>query len=284
MSAKINFIKLTNQELSNKIALLVLNKMRIIFWKTSPQYNEGEAVSYRDNLLTLKTHYLGARLLGEQVCLNFCLNHMEYFIKGKVTSQIDETEELIISVYEECFRGEKRDFERIQVYPLHEVYVYLKYNDDKSNNIFFINKIDQKKNDIFSNIRDLEKQKLALLSSDLQTESGEDLIGFRVDDLSSNGLCFLANSKEKEQILDPLVNRTFDLLLSFGSKVFQLKKVKIVYQVNYINQQFAGVLMFKIGITFEENLDLKKRIIELTGVNDKLPDYQKEFEEFIKNE
>ena len=94
MSSKINFIKLTNQELSNKVALLVLNKARIVFWKTSPRYYEGSAISFNDNKLILKTKDMSIKLIGEMLCLNFNLNQMEYFVKGKVLSQLDEQAEL----------------------------------------------------------------------------------------------------------------------------------------------------------------------------------------------
>lgn len=284
MSSKINFIKLTNQELSNKVALLVLNKARVIFWKTSPRYLEGNAISFNDNKLILKTTGIQVRLLDEQVCLNFNLNNMEYFVKGKVLSQIEELGEIEIEVFEQCFRVEKRDYERVQVYPYYDVYVYLKYNEEKQENIYFLNKSVQKSNDLFTNIKELEKQKLAVLSTELMTEKDEELVGFRVEDISSAGLCFLVSAKEKEQIISRFTGTSFNLLLSFGSNTYHLKEVQIVYQVNYINQQFAGVSMFKIGITFKEDPALSLKIKELTGHDDKLLDYPKEFEEFIKNE
>lgn len=284
MSAKINFIKLTNQELSNKVALLVLNKARIIFWKTSPRYHEGEAISFNHNKLILKTKNMSLKLVGEPICLNFNLNQMDYFVKGRVLSQIPEQEELEIEFFEQCFRVEKRDFERLQVYPYYDVYAYLKYNEEKKENIFFINKNEQKKNDLFSNIREAEKQKLASLSNEFTTSVGEDLRGFRVEDLSATGLCFLASLKEKEQIIAHFIENSFKLILSFGNSTFQLSDVQIIYQVNYINQQFAGVSMFKIGVTFKEDAALRVKIQALTGHDDKLLDYPKEFEEFIKNE
>jgi hypothetical protein len=97
-------------------------------------------------------------------------------------------------------------------------------------------------------------------------------------------MCFLASVKEKEVVLNRFQGKSFGLILSFGSVVFHLKNVQIVYQVNYINQQFAGINMFKIGITFKEDHALREKIQQLIGVDDKLMDFPKEFEEFIKNE
>ncbi len=284
MSSKINFIKLTKHELSSKVALLVLNKLRIIFWKDSPRYLEGNAISFYENKLILKTRDLSLLLKGSFVCLNFTLNEIDYFMKGKVISQIEIKEELEIELLEECFRVEKRDYERVQLFPQYEVYVYLKYNGIKSENIFFINKNDQKKNDLFLNIKNQEKQKLALASPDLETNEEQELVGFRVEDLSSNGLCFLASTKENEQILTSLINTKFELILIFGTHTYLLREVQIIYQINYLTQQFAGIPMYKIGITFNENIEIQRKIQELTGRDDKILNYQEEFEEFIKNE
>jgi hypothetical protein len=42
--------------------------------------------------------------------------------------------------------------------------------------------------------------------------------------------------------------------------------------------------MYKIGITFNEDLGLKFKLKELIGYDDKILDFPREFEEFIKNE
>jgi hypothetical protein len=67
-------------------------------------------------------------------------------------------------------------------------------------------------------------------------------------------------------------------------QVFNLEEAVIVYKVNYINAQFSGVPMFKVGINFKKNIELKKKIEEILGVTIDLGNYQKDFEEFIKNE
>jgi hypothetical protein len=209
---------------------------------------------------------------------------MEYFVKGKVLAQKDELEELEISLQEDCFRVEKRDFARVQVYPNLDVYAYLKYSEEISENIFFINKNDRKKVDLFTSVKEYEKQKIVQIYKDLEAEENQELIGFRVEDVSTNGLCFLVSQKEKEQILSKLENQTFSMVLNFGPRNFDLKNAKIIYQINYINHQFTGVNMYKIGITFNEDAGVKAKIKEITGHDDRLLDYQKEFEEFIKNE
>ncbi len=286
--AKINFIKLKPQELSSKIALLVSNKDRVIFWKTSPRYYEGHATHFEVGpaiKLTMSGCNVHLNLMEEEVCLNFAISDIDYFFRAKVVYQEDENKTITFELEESCFRVEKRSKERLTTYPIYEVYAYLKYlKAEKSNNVVFFNKSEQKTQDFFSEINNLQKNKLTSLSQDLYHEESEDLAGFRVEDISPVGLSFFANQKEKELILDKFSNENFSLILNFEMQVFNLEKATIVYKINYINAQFSGVPMYKVGITFQHSASLKQKIEELSGITVDMTSYQKEFEEFVKNE
>lgn len=286
--AKINFIKLSSQELSSKIALLVSNHGRVVFWKTSPRYLEGVASSFevRNQIyLTLEKTAVLIRLQNEKICLNFTLNNIDYFLRGKVVDHSDEDFKIKIELEEFCFRVEKRSRERLLTYPVYDVYAYLKFAKNSSNNnVISFNKGDQKAKDFFATLDSAQKNKIASIAPELGLDDEEDIIGFRVEDLSSNGLCFFASAKEKEMVLDKLDDSLFSLVLNFDIQVFNLDDAKIVYKINYINPQFAGVLMYKVGITFKHSPSLKRKIEDVSGITTDLLDYQKEFEEFIKNE
>ncbi len=284
---KINFIKLTSQELSSKIALLVSNHDRVIFWKTSPRYFEGRAKNFvvqNRIYLTLEKTDIPIRIHGESICLNFTLNEIEYFLRGKVIEQAEDTKELTFELNEECFRVEKRSRERLLTYPAYDVYAYLKFQKASKANVIFFNKAEQKSRDFFSEIDNIQKNKIAAMASDLEMGDEDELAGFRVEDLSSNGLSFFASAKEKELILDPLENKSFSLVLNFETQVFNVEEASIVYKMNYINAQFSGVPMFKVGIHFKHSPSLKRKIEDVSGITVDLVNYQKEFEEFIKNE
>lgn len=286
--AKINFIKLNSQELSSKIALLVSNHDRVIFWKTSPRYFEGRATEFsvenHRTLLILERVGIPIRVIGETLCLNFSLNDIEYFLRGKVVEQLEDNPQIKIELEEQCFRVEKRSRERLLTYPVYEVYAYLKYQKINKPNVIYLNKGEQKSRDFFSEIDSLQKNKIATISQDLLMGDEEDLVGFRVEDLSSNGLSFFASAKEKELVLDILDKNAFTLVLNFEMQVFNLEEAIIVYKMNYINAQFSGVPMYKVGINFKHSPSLKRKIEDVSGITVDLLDYQKEFEEFIKNE
>lgn len=285
--AKINFIKLTKEELSNKIALLVSNHERVIFWKTSPRYFEGKAKNFLVQnriYLTLNKSDVPIRVQGESICLNFSLNEIEYFLRGKVVEQTEDSEELTIELEEKCFRVEKRSRERLLTYPAYDVYAYLKFQKEIRPNVIFFNKAEQKNRDFFSEIDNIQKNKIAAMADELNMGDEDDLVGFRVEDLSSNGLSFFASAKEKELVLDPLEKESFSLVLNFEMQIFNLEEAVIVYKISYINSQFAGVPMYKVGIQFKHSPSLKRKIEDISGITVDLIDYQKEFEEFIKNE
>ena len=286
--AKINFIKLNQEELSAKIALLVSERSRIIFWKTAPRYFEGKAASFdlrqKKTYLTIGDCNIHLRLVGERICFNFTVNDIEYFLRGQVMEQVEDNLQMVVELEEHCFRVEKRSRERLVTYPVYEVYASLKYQKAPETNVVFFNKKEQKSRDFFSEIDNLQKNKIRALSDDLHVEDTEDLIGFRVEDISSNGLSFFANTKEKENILDALEDNKFSLMLNFEMQVFNLEEANVVYKMSYINSQFSGVPMYKIGITFKPSPSLKRKIEDISGITVDLVDYQKEFEEFIKNE
>lgn len=286
--AKINFIKLKQEELSTKIALLVSEHSRVIFWKTAPRYYEGKSTKFdiRQNktYLSIGECNIHLKLIGERICLNFTVNDIDYFLRGQVVDQMEENLQMIVELEEHCFRVEKRSRERLVTYPVYEVYAYLKYEKERKDNVVFFNKKDQQSRDFFSEIDNMQKNKIQALTDDLHLDDTEDLIGFRVEDISSSGLSFFASVKEKDNILDKLLDKTFSLVLNFEMQVFNLEEASVIYKINYINSQFSGVPMYKIGINFKPSPSLKRKIEDLSGITVDLADYQKEFEEFIKNE
>ncbi|MBY0413389.1 MAG: hypothetical protein K2Q18_04460, partial [Bdellovibrionales bacterium] len=200
LRAKINFIKLNQEELSAKIALLVSEHSRVVFWKKTPRYYEGRAAKFevrqRQTYLHIGECNGHLRLVGERICFNFSVNDIDYFLRGMVVEQMEDNAQMVVELEEHCFRVEKRSRERLHTYPVYEVYAYMKFAKEPANNVVFFNKKEQESRDFFSEIDNMQKNKLQSLADDLLLDDEEDLIGFRVEDISSSGLSFFASIKE----------------------------------------------------------------------------------------
>lgn len=288
LRANVNFIKLNKEELSTKIALLVSENEKMILWKKSPRHYETHVISFNKSQdqfkIILKTENFYLNLNNEVVCLSFMQREMKYFIKGKVLSQDLENSRLEILLDDVCFRAEKRRKERLLTYPIYEVYVYLKYTKPEITNLVYFNKKEKQQDDFLAQIDNLERSKMQSLSQDLELENGEDILGFRVEDISSGGLSLFASSKEAKKIEESIEQNKFILTLNFEGKIYNLENCELVYQVSYINSSLSHLPMFKIGVRFNQHQELKNLVEKQVGVVVDLEEFQKEFEEFIKNE
>lgn len=287
MKSNIDFVKLSREELSQKIALLVSKRARVVFWKHNPKFYEGIAfhIQTADKIiLTITEAKSFVKLQDEKICLNIVIQDVDYFFSGKVIEHAADEDLLRIEMFDECFRLEKRSRERLQTYPKYDVYAYLKYEIDNPKNVISFNKTEQKGKDFLNKLNESRLQKMMTVSSDLEIGEEEDILGFRVEDITSNGISFFASYAEKENVLDKFQDKNFPLTVNFESEAFTLTEAKIVYVMDYINPDFAGANMYKVGVTFKHSPSLKRRIEDISGINLDTIDYQKEFEEFIKNE
>jgi len=288
----INFIKLTRRELSDKIALLVSNHTRIVFWKTTPKFYEGFVHSSSEHgrfQITLEKCVSLVKFVDEIICLNFKINDIDYFFKAQVLKHEDSENRITFEVFEDCFRLEKRSKERLQTYPHYEAYAYIKYFITGPENVIQFNKkIDTKNSndskDFLNSINSERLSKLKSISEDLNVDEEEDVIGFRIEDLSASGSSFVASSKERETVIALLEQNPFSLTITFEKEAYTLKDAKIVYVMDYIHPSYVGTSMYKVGITFNQSPSLKRRIEDISGIVVDIVDHQKEFEEFIKND
>lgn len=282
---RIQFVELTFQEMSFKVGHLVSTRSRIVFWKKSPKYFEGNVVNSisKENGIELILDVGNSHLnfVNEVICLNFAFNAIEYFMRAKVVGHDQEQGLLTLALQENCFKIERRQYERLLTYPHHQVYLYLKFQLSLPDNVVSFQKNEQKKNEFLQLIDRNQKDKILNDQGHGQLEENEDLLGVRVDDVSSKGLAFLCNENEASIVKDVFERKQIlNLVLNLNGTVFQILNAHLVYQV----QSFQKNKMFKAGISFDENESLKHKIEELLGYKIENVDYQKEFEEFIKND
>lgn len=278
---KYNFLKLNLQELINKLALAIQDSTKIVFWKHNPRYYEGHLISHQyspNNLrVVLKFDFLPVQMTDFEICLNFSLNEVEYFIKAKVLLQNEDEKVLELIIQEPAYRVEKRLQERILTYPRYQCFLYIRYEKySPEENVLFLNKKDTQENAFF--------KKLSMKNS-IQTENDdEEVYGLRIEDINADGLAGISSVTEYEEILKSFKDKTFSAVLMFETKSFTLAEIKMVYAMDYISPYFNNIKMKKLGFSFRHSASLKRELEDLTGTVLELTDYRNEFEEFIKNE
>jgi len=278
---KYNFLKLNLQELINKLALAIQDSTKIVFWKHNPRYYEGHLISHQyspNNLrVVLKFDFLPVQMTDFEICLNFSLNEVEYFIKAKVLLQNEDEKVLELIIQEPAYRVEKRLQERILTYPRYQCFLYIRYEKySPEENVLFLNKKDTQENAFF--------KKLSMKNS-IQTENDdEEVYGLRIEDINADGLAGISSVTEYEEILKSFKDKTFSAVLMFETKSFTLAEIKMVYAMDYISPYFNNIKMKKLGFSFKHSASLKRELEDLTGTVLELTDYRNEFEEFIKNE
>lgn len=278
---KYNFLKLNKDELVNKLAHALTQSIPIIFWKHSPRFYEGKIVNseYKNKKLTiiLKFDFLPVSLKENEVCLNFAIKEVEYFLKTKVEEQNEEEKILTMEVAEPSYRVEKRLQERIMTYPQYQCFLYLRYSKDaNAKNVLFLNKKEAKEDKIFK----LLTQKNNMFSED----EDEELFGLRIEDLNGDGLAGVCSQNEYEEVVSKFHEGKHSATLMFETRSFTIQDLKLVYAIDYISPLFNSLKMKKLGFSFKHNVALKRELEDVTGVTLEMHDYRHEFEEFIKNE
>ncbi len=284
-SKRIHFTRLNSSELFLKLSPVVSKRTRIILWKTSPHFYEGNALKIKENgkIQLVIDHFESLKKFGnEKVCLNCSIDETEYFFSAKVVEHDDESQMIFLELEENCFKLEKRSRERLTAYPKYEIYLYLKYSISTPKNVISFNQKEKSENQFLDKLNNERILKLKSQMNELALLENEELIGFRVEDISSVGISFFATESEKEKILN---STSLDhLTINIEGQVLKIEGAKVVYMINYINPDFKGILMYKIGISFKHSPTLKRKIEDISGIDLSIADYQKEFEEFIKNE
>lgn len=278
---KYNFLKLNKDELVNKLAHALSHSIPVVFWKNYPRCYEGKITSnnYHNQKLNvvIRFEFLPVSLKSTEICLNFSIKEVEYFIKAKVLLQSDSENTLDLEISEPAYRVEKRLQERIMTYPQYQCFLYVTHFVDQSNqNVIQFAKKESKEDKIF---------KLITTQNDVSLDSdGGEIFGLRIEDLNADGLSGVCSLREFEEILYQFKERTINATLMFEQESFNLQDLKMVYNIDYISPLFNSLKMKKVGFSFKHSARLKRTLEDITGVSLEMDDYRSEFEEFIKNE
>jgi len=280
---KINFIKLSIEEVLPKLVLLAKQKEIIKIWEPRSEtyhyrlkdYTSLKSDDSSDFYLTLfsEGEEQDQELIGKKVYYSFFLNESDYFSEGTIS--YDEAHNtLVVRLTEKIYRTEKRDSERLLTFPHHQVYVYFKVLNEKAeSNVIEIHREEDRLYQDYKNKQKKElKEKLRKKVSDV-----EDLIGFRALDISKSGIAFILGEEESRYFKE---DRKYSFYILFDSDIFMVRGADMVYKVDYLGD-VKEKKRFKIGLTFVQVENLSGHIDKLLRENVEDSSLQKEFEDFL---
>lgn len=284
---KVLFKKLTTSERNSLLEKLIEKKSRVVFWKSIPRYYEAKAIQCdfdKNGRLFLEGPNLYTNLFGERLCLNFIVAGIDYFMQAKVVSQFPENFRIVFELLSDSYRIEKRKADRIKTYPDYNAYVYLKYQIQSTADVIYFNKDEQRNASALHSLDHFQKTKLKTIDKELELVEGDDILGLRVENISSEGVSFFVSRTEYDLIFKGLEGRKFNLTLSLISESYNLEGVELIFKMDYINRNFNGIQMYKVSAKFLFNRRLWEKVEELSlGEKVEYAELLGQFEQFINN-
>ncbi|TNE95338.1 MAG: hypothetical protein EP326_15420 [Deltaproteobacteria bacterium] len=286
MEGSSNFIELDWAELTEDIHNLVASHAKVKIWEKGDLPDLCEVVNSHSNeegeefcqQLRLRLGKVDDSWKTKDLFMQFSLGGLDYFTKGKVVEVLGN-EDFWFEMNPHVFKMEKRGDERLLTYPNFQVYAYFKIQKQvNTQNLIFINKHVEDNHKAFKKFQELSNEEILEAQDRVESDQEDELIGFRALDLSSSGIAFLVNEKEKAYFSNDIGELNITLL--FDKDVFKLSSAKMVYNVDYVNPRMGNLPMAKIGFTFSDNPELTKLIdqkIKESGGDEA----HKDFENFV---
>lgn len=278
-----NFLKLTLDELSVKLGFLAKQKEVIKIWvkgEDTELYRVSDFFIFKS--IECRKAYLSFFsegkesddfFLGKKIFLTFNIKDVDYFAEGIVS--FDEVHDfLVVELDKDFYRSEKRTNERLLTFPHHQVYVYFKIQDEKDES----NVIELKREEDKLYLDYKQKQKTELKEKLKEKVSDiDDLIGFRVLDISRSGVAFLIGEEEGKFFIG---KNKYNFYVLFDGDLFVVKGGDLVYKVDYVGGN-EGKKRYKVGLTFKPVANLAQYVTELLKEGVESDTIKQKFEDFV---
>ncbi len=291
----VHFTLLNQEEKLSKIGQFVLSDTnRVMVWPKGAKEREYYSASnfFRDKLiLILRAEEKNAKLLNQDVLVNFELNGLMYFTEGEI--KYDSVRSVyLLKMDGDLFRHERRSSFRLLTYPTYNVQVGFSFDGEKSEEENFQDNVIEIKpssgnTGLFHNFLSLMNdtgQKLKKLEQEIEEEKRPPKnfnTFFRVIDLSVEGVCFIIGPIGARFFRQGNKLRSFVIL--FEGKEFFIPNATIVYIKEFNHPDKKTVEQHKVGIEFKHmttklDLELSKHINQVLREGE----YEREFEKFLK--
>lgn len=281
-NADLNFVKIPIVELVPKFNTLARDKGQVNLWykgEVPIKHRVNAFESGKSSMLTFFKEDNFSIKPNVKVYYSFRLAGIEYYGVGL---PVDEKESFSLKLAGDVFRSEKRGKERLLTFPHHQVYAYLALPGAKeqfrgageSGNVVslegFRNPFKEIKREMLTDpVKNFIKTTL---------DESSDVMGYRVLDLSSNGIAFLVNAREKV-LFEDLAD--IDVTLLYDRTSFEIKPAKVVYIVDSLTGSTKGNPLYKVGMTFPENDKLSNLVHRKLESSNAKEGAQQDFEDFI---
>lgn len=282
------FVKYKLSEVAGKLATFIRDQKKIRLWKS------GSAPFFA-NLIDIKKSGLIFRInkspkyeikSEDTILINFSFNDLDYFVKGSIQSIEDE--QILVSVTADVFKAERRHNERVLAYPHLDVHAYLSVQKNnsldpvskESNVLSFERPIVGEKDNLKSFLSSKTSEELP--ESWLNDESDVELQGFRIMDISCVGLSFCASVEEDEELFQGSEGKIWDIYILFEGDAITLSDASYVYSIDYVNPQASVVPMKKIGMKFDDSIELSAKIYSYIDESNITSELEKDFENLIQ--
>ena len=285
-SSSSNFVELSWSELTETLEELVQHQSEVKLWQkdVSPDLckivnGHLEEEDEKTQQLRLSHEKIDSSWKDREFFIQFAWSGIEYFSKGKVIEVLGN-HECWFEMNPHVFRVEKRENERVSTFPSLQVYAYFKLAEDQGpSNVVFLNKHIEEDHSIFKKFEKLTKKEILEAQDSMESDKNDQIIGFRVLDISSNGVSFLVNEEESELFAQ---QSQYEFTLLLEGEVFYISNAKIVYNVDYVNPRAGNASMYKVGLNFELNQKLGEKVQQLIKDRDEDDKVLKDFENFAK--
>ncbi len=278
-----NFIELSLDEMTVKLSTLEKQKEVMKIWirgEEAQLYRVSDFFIFKSS--EQRKAYLSLfsegkesdnNFIGKRILFTFNLKDVDYFSEGIVNyDEVHET--LVVELDKEFFRSEKRTNERLLTYPHHQVYVYFKVQDEKDeSNVVELKREEDK---LYLNYKQKQKKELKEKLKE-KVPDIEDLIGFRVLDISRSGVAYLVGEEEGKYFSE---KAKYSFYVLFDGDLFVVKGATLVYKVDYVGGK-EGKKRFKVGLTFTPVSNLTHYVTELLREGVEIDSIKREFEDFI---
>jgi len=252
------FIKIKEVEIKKKFSELAIQKGNLKIWKSGEEKAlDGVLESVEDTaeeqpikvLLNLKKKVEEVSLKGQELFLYFTIKKSKFFSKG-VVENIEGEEKVKLVLGKDLYKLDQRKSKRLNTFPGHRVYSYIKIHEGNNGEVIHLNKPKDHLHNFFKSFQKQVLHSQFNTSNPLEKDFMEDYIGFRVLDLSNDGLSFLLNHIEADYFNK--TKKSFKMILNFNGKEDTIEDCSVSYLIPYINPDLGNLSLFKLGLSFKK--------------------------------